>query len=295
MRGKYLDKVVQTARALDRTASGTVYYVDGNSGSDTATGLSWAQAFKTLSVAFAASHADIARGLDRYARRNKIYVAGDSFEENLVIFPQKTDVIGDGSYNGNPMPNILGNHAPINAGFGTRFFNVGFEPVTTDDILVLTRACWGAQFRKCQFKANGTLVAASGIDMTDCPHVKIIDNEFLGGFTGDVIDIGPGSVDEVVIQGNKILGGDNDGIIVTGTTTVTGKRTALIADNYIQVDNVTIDDGADSTFNVINNRCISGGALGATSHVITVAFAAGNIVTGNGVQISVPPMTGVGA
>jgi len=281
---------------LDYPKNGTVYFVDGNSGDDTNEGtLGWEAPLKTLEAAFTASHADIARGSDRWARRNTIYVAGDSFEEDLIILPQKTDVIGVGSYNGHSGPNILGNHVPANAGFGCRFFNVNFEPVAADDIFTLTGVTWGFELHKCTFRASGTLVAVSAVDMTAVPHTRIIGCRFLGGFTGDVIDIGAGAVDDIIIRGNEILGGDNDGIIVTGTTTVTAKRTALIADNYIQVDNVTIDDGADGTFNVVNNRCISAGALGTTSHVITVAMASGNIVTGNGVQISVPAMTGVGA
>ena len=273
--------------------SGTTYFVDGNSGNDGNDGKSWEAAFKTLATAFAASHADIARGADRWARRNTIYIAGDSFEEDLVAFPQKTDIIGVGSYNGHDGPNVLGNHVPVNACVGTRWYNVNFEPVAAGDIMTLVAANWGMEFHGCTFRAAGTLTAVSAIDMTAVPHVRIIGNRFLGNFSGDVIDIGAGAVDDLIIADNFILGGDNDGIVVTGTTTVSAKRTGLIVNNYIQVDNVTISDGADSTLSVINNRCISAAALGATSHVITAAFSAGNIVTGNGVSTMVPALIGV--
>jgi len=54
---------------------GTVYYVEGNAGLDTQDGLSWDKAFKTLAVALAASHANIARADERgYAARNTIFV-----------------------------------------------------------------------------------------------------------------------------------------------------------------------------------------------------------------------------
>jgi hypothetical protein len=286
-------KIVDTAYAVEN--NGTVYYVDGNSGVDTNSGKSWKQAFKTLAVGFAASHADIARGSDRWARRNTVYIAGDSFEEDLIILPQKTDVIGVGSYNGHEGPNILGNHAPVNSGFGCRFYNVNFEPVTAAVIMTLTNACWGAEFHGCTFRADGTLVATIGILTTGTNHLRIIGNNFLGGFTTSAIGIAAGAVDDMIIKDNIIIGSDSGGIVVSGTTTVTGKRKALIANNYVCCDDVGINDGADSTFYVINNRVVSAGALGATSHVITAAFATGNIVTGNGVQISIPAMTGVGA
>lgn len=267
--------------------SGTVFYVDGNSGSDTATGLSWERAFKTLAVAFAASNADIARGSDRWARRNTIYIAGDSLTEDMVIFPEKTDVIGVGSYNGHEGPNILGNHAPL-AGFGCRWFNVNFEPVTAAVIMTLTNACWGAEFHECTFRAEGTLVATIGILTTGTNHLRIIKNRFLGGYTTTAISIAAGAVDDMIIDGNLILGSDAGGIMVTGTTTVTGKRKALIAHNIIYCDDVGIDDGADSTFVNVDNRIVSVAALGSGSYILTAAFSVGNYVTGNGVGIMVP-------
>ena len=270
--------------------SGSTYFVDGNSGHDGHNGTSWEDAFKTLAVAFAASHANIASGSNRWARRNTIYIAGDSFEETLVIFPQKTDVIGVGSYNGHAMPNILGNHAPVNAGFGCRFFNVNFEPVTAADIITLTGACWGAEFHGCDFRASGTLVAVSAIDMTACPHVQIIGNRFIGAFTGDVIDIGAGAIDDLRIQGNTIIGGANDGIVETGTATISAGRRGLIADNYISVAARPLVTNATSVYDVINNRLISAVALTTTAdvYIIDLTYASGNLVTGADTQVRVP-------
>ena len=56
--------------------SGTIYFVDGNAGNDGNDGLSWDYPKKTLLHTFSVSHTDIARGSDRWARRNTIFIAG---------------------------------------------------------------------------------------------------------------------------------------------------------------------------------------------------------------------------
>lgn len=275
------DREKLTATHNRTSTGGTVYYVDGNSGSDTNPGQSWELPYKTLAVAFAASHADIARGSDRWARRNTVYIAGDSFEEDLIIFPQKTDVIGVGSYNGHFGPNILGNHAPVNEGVGCRFFDVNFEPVAAGVIITLTGACWGAEFHNCTFRASGTLVATVAIDTTACSHLRIINCRFIGAFSGDVIDIGAGAIDDMIIKDNIIIGGANDGIVETGTATITASRRGLIADNYISVVARTIVTNATSVFDVINNRLITAAAATtpADCYVIDLTFACGNLLT----------------
>jgi len=271
--------------------SGTVYFVDGNSGADTNNGKSWKSAFKTLAVAFAASHADIARGSDRWARRNKIYIAGDSFIETLVIFPQKTDVIGVGSMNGFSKTSIEGNHAPVNAGFGCRFYNVQFEPTTAADLMTLTGACWGAEFHGCDFLAYGStsgLTATGGILTTACTMLKVEDCEFLGSFANEYIDIAAGAIDGMSIIGNTMTGGADNGIMVSGTGTYSVGRRGVIANNMIECADIFIDVNATSVFNVMNNTCISGEALGSSSYVIDLTFACNNVLTGNGVSATLP-------
>jgi len=269
--------------------SGSFYFCDGNSGSDSNDGKSWKTAKKTLANVFALSHSDIARGADRWARRNTIFCAGDSFAEDLLILPQKTDVVGVGSYNGHRGPNLLGNHAPVNAGLGCRFLNFNFEPVTAGTIMTLVASVWGFQAVNCRFKASGTLVAVKAIDMTACPHTKILGCLFLGAFTGDVIDIGAGAVDEVEIRGNQILGGANDGIVVTGATTLTAGRKAIIADNFIEVAGKVIVDGDDDTIMVAGNRCVSAGANTGAAYEIDEGLAVDNVITYNdGTSVRVP-------
>jgi len=270
-------------------SSGSVYYVDGNSGDDTNSGLSWEKPFKTLAYAFGVSHTDIARGSDRRARRNRIYIAGDRFIETLVAFPQKTDVIGVGSCDNFPRACIRGNHAPVNTAVGTRFYNVQFEPTTAADIITLTSATTGVEVHNCDFEASGALIAVSAIDVTGHTWFKSIGCTYSGAFTGPVIDIGAGAVDGMVIQGNTIQGGANDGIEVTGATTVTTGRMGLIADNYIQVATFVILDGNDNTFNIVRNRCISAGAETANAYEIDEGLAVDNVITYNdGTSVRVP-------
>jgi len=270
--------------------SGSVYFVDGNSGSDGNNGKSWEKAFKTLAVAFAASHANIASGASRWARRNTIFIAGDDFTEDLVAFPQKTDIIGVGSSDNYPMACIRGNHAPVNGAMGTRFYNVRFRPAASGDLVTLASTSGGqVEFHGCLFDAHyAAFVAPSAIDTTACPYVKIIGCEFIGEFSGDVIDIGAGAASNMVIRGNVITGGADNGIVCTGTPTIVQSRRGLIADNFIEVADKIIDTGATSVFNVINNRGISGEALGSSSYVVDLTFAVGNVFTGNDVSATLP-------
>jgi len=262
--------------------SGTIYFVDTNSGKDSNDGFSWAKAKKTLTHTLALSHADIGRGSDRWARRNTIFLAGDWFTENLIAGAQKTDVIGVGSCDSYKGPGIRGNHAPVNACSGMRWINVNFQPAAATDTMILSSAASGVEFHNCTFIANyGVYVSPSAIQSTASPLLKIINCTFEGAYTGDVIDICAGDASGTQIVGNEIRGGANDGIVVSGVATVAGQSSrGLIADNYIQVAAVTINTRAVSVFNCYNNRCISAEAVGDSSFVIDPTFAVGNIITG---------------
>jgi len=279
---------VQGATAPD--GSGSYYFVDGNSGSDGNDGKSWATAYKTLTVAFAASHANIASASDRWARRNTIYIAGDRFDEDLVAFPQKTDVIGVGSCDAYPMPGISGNHAPVNTHYSTRFINIRFEPGASSDIVTLTSSGSGCEFDGCVFVGVfGSYTAPSAIDATAHPLLRIRNCRFEGAFSGDVIDIGAGDASGTEIVGNTIVGGADNGIVITEVATVAGMSSrGVIADNYIEVADKVIDTRAESVFNCIGNRCISGEALGASSYVLDLTYACDNMITGNDAAILLP-------
>ncbi|MDD2731350.1 MAG: hypothetical protein PHW33_04495 [Candidatus Portnoybacteria bacterium] len=69
-----LDNTLKTRiaqEAMQHTAAygGTVYYVEGNDGSDSYDGLSWDNPYKKLAQALAVSHADIDQQ-SRWAKRN---------------------------------------------------------------------------------------------------------------------------------------------------------------------------------------------------------------------------------
>ena len=269
--------------------SGTVYFVDGNFGSNGNDGLSWDYPKKTLAATFTTCHADIARGSDRWARRNTIFIAGDRFVETLAAAPQKTDVIGVGSCDNFPRATIRGNHAPINAAVGTRWINVGFEPTSAAVIMTLTSASNGMEFHNCQFQAWGAATATTAIKTTAHAWLKIVGCSFDGAFSDTVIDIAAGDISGLVIKGNSIIGGAQNGIEVTGTTTVARSKLGLIADNYIQVAGFVILDGNDNTINVIGNRCISAGAGTANAYEIDEGLAVDNVITYNdGTSIRVP-------
>jgi len=104
--------------------SGNSYFVDGANGSDDYTGKSWSKPFKTLERAIYISNIDIAKS-GMSSRRNTIFFAGAPITTNLTIFPNKTDVIGCGSYGTEKMACIVGAHSP--SGQDTRFHNILFK------------------------------------------------------------------------------------------------------------------------------------------------------------------------
>ncbi len=274
--------------------SGTPFFVDNNFGSDGNDGLSWGEPFSTLSRATTVSNVDIARGSDRWARRNTIYFAGDRLVEDLTALPNKCDIIGVGSTDSFKGGTLEGDHV-IASGTGTRFFNMGFEPGTATDMWVFsTGGSSGIEFHNCQWRANrGGAVAVSGIDVTNCINLKVINCEFRGAFSADYIDIGAGAINGMIIKGNTMVGGADNGVMVTGTGTITGGQRGLIADNYIECADIVIDVNATSVFDVINNIGISGEALGGSSYVIDLTFAAKNLITGNDISVGVPSWTTV--
>jgi len=241
-------------------ASGSTYYVDGNSGSDGGNrnnGKSWDKAFKTLAYAFSVSHADIARGSDRWARRNTIFIAGDQFDEDLAAWPQKTDVIGVGSYDANTMPGIVGNHAPLNSAYGTRFINVKFTgtAATAEPIITHTGVTAGATYISCLFTAAGSTTSA--ILATACP-IKVFNCRFEGSFDTSYISIGAGQAQGTEIIGNRMFDAPAKGIIIdTAATSATG---STIEDNTIQCATICIDDVSD-LFHIVGNNCITAAAM----------------------------------
>lgn len=243
-----------------RDISGSTYFVDGNSGSDSNDGSSWETAYKTLAKAFAISHADIARGSDRWARRNTIYIAGDAFTEDLVILPQKTDVIGVGSYDGFMKAGIIGNHVPVNTAYGCRFFNVQFRGDSSGgDIFTLVAGNSGLGFYGCDFHADGGTAATGAILGTAVRFLTIDGCHFNGAFSDAVIELAAGNGGWTIIR-NNIIEGANQGIDVkTGFTSSAEK--SYIINNIFKTTLACIND-TDGVFHIIGNRGITLAAKG---------------------------------
>lgn len=275
--------------AFQKDFSGSTYFVDANSGSDGNKGQSWEKPFKTLEKAIAVSNVDIARGADRWARRNTIFIAGDNFGThaspvNLVVFPTKCDVIGCGSTDGFSKATIAGNHAPANDdNWGTRFFNIRFLTTEAGVIVTLASTTSGAQFHDCIFDATGTAhTATRAFLITASPYTQIRNCEFQGAFATTFITFGTGTALATVIQGNIMMGSAGDGIVIpTGTTSA---YRSIIDKNVIQATTVTVNDTSNTTglFYVTNNTLITAAAHAyATSVIVNLARAAGNRVTGS--------------
>ena len=262
-------------------SGGKDYYVDGNDGQAGRTGFGWDNSLDTLAEAISLSHAWIASVARGWAARNRIFIKGDRLVETLTSFPQKTDIIGVGSCDNFTRVVLRGNHAPTNAAVGTRWFNVQFEPTSAAVIMTLTNASTGMEFHNCIFEAWGAATAVSAIKTTAHTWLKVIGCEFNGAYSDTVIDIAAGQINGMVIRGNTIQGGAQNGIEVTGTTTVTRSKLGLIADNYIQVAGFVILDGNDNTLNVMCNRGISAGISEAAAFEIDEGHAVDNVITYN--------------
>jgi hypothetical protein len=267
--------------------AGTVFYVDQNAGNDSNNnGLSWGSPFKTLSVALAASAANIAASSFGWSSRNVIYAkadpaAGDTFIENLVLLAPKTDVVGVGSWDRYPFCGLRGNHVPTGAtaSYGTRFFNFKFMgPIATGgDIWTLDAYSAWLEFNNCLFSAQSTTAATGAIVTAAASHLRIIDSQFMGKFSDSVIEIGAGDARGTLIKGNHIEGA-NVGIELAGGATDSSGATEeyiYIQDNTIVSVTESILDSSSLAY-ITGNRCFSGNNKGTTGFgVIAGALARG--------------------
>jgi len=270
------------------------YFVDGNA-LISEVGTHQDTPMTTLAEAIAASNISIALSSNRWwARRNRIFVCGDRLDEDLTTFPTKCDIIGVGSCDAFQGVGILGNHTPTGEHYGTRWINCNFFPGASLDIMTLGNAGSGIEFLACRFLgAWGAFTAPSAFQFTGHAMAKVIGNIFEGAFSGDVIDICAGDASGMKIIGNEIVGGANDGIVVSGVATVVGATSrGVIRDNFIQVAAVCLDTRATSVFNVYNNNMISAAAATSPeSYTIDLTHASNNYLTGNSVSIVIPDIS----
>jgi len=263
------------------------FYVDGNvlvTGRGTAS-----HPFKTLAEAITASDASITLAANRFwARRNRIYVVGDTLTETLVKFPTKCDIIGCGSYDANTMPGLVGHHVPIGESYGTRWFNFKFNSVAlAAPIFTLTSASSGMEFHGCIFDGNsGTMTI--GIQATAHPGLVVNDCDFVGTFVTSYMTFGTGQAGRTRITNNRMLGATAIGIVAGSG--MTSSWHSLIDNNIIYAVGRTIDDDSDLFF-VTNNRLMTDANIATTTagYDFLLARSSGNILTGDsGVAAEVP-------
>jgi hypothetical protein len=243
--------------------NGSSYYVDGNYGHDGRTGADWTHPLSSLTEAISRSNTDIARGADRWAHRNRIFVIGDELTENLVAFPQKCDIIGVGSDSGFPMAGLLGNHVPVNSAAGTRIFNMHLIPVAAAPIISMGATGGNCEVRGCVLDSSGTLTATIGILITAASWCKIIGNMFVqsggAGFSTAAIDVATGASHGLVIEGNRIMSASKGIRANSGRT----GADSWIKDNYIKSTLACIDEQS-STFHIVGNKGITLAAKGSS-------------------------------
>lgn len=296
----YPDNYLLEQSLASSSTTGVVYFVDANAGVDTNDGLSWETCFKTLTVAMAASHANIAASSSGWANRNKIYYKGDNNEaskETLTTLAQKTDIIGVGSYDHNPFPILIGNHVIVGSFMGCRFINMGFQSLAAGGVIMtVPTTVSGMEFIGCSFYGSTAVVATKAILATAVEMLKISGCRFIGRYSTATIDIGAGESNGMLIE-NNLIESAAIGIKVSSTMTAT-IRFAMIKNNIFDVGTLCITDGGGNKVRVVNN---SGVTLAADSKLASVfvasaALSCNNLFTcGTGVTAIYPPQAAITA
>jgi hypothetical protein len=261
--------------ALIPSRPGKTYFVAGNYGSDSADGKSWDTALKTLDAAFDISNAFIAAGSTGWAARNTICISGDSFNEDLLVFPSKADVIGYGSCDGFAMASIEGNHAPVNAqNWATRFFNIRFVTEAAGVIITLANTSGGVQLIECLVDATGDATATLGFSLTASTYFKLINTRFQGAFSTGYGYFATGEALGFEAIGCRMTGSAGYGITLHSGTTMS--YLGLMQENIIQAAGCTLDDQQNQII-LVGNRFISAAANGdASLHLHASVRAADN-------------------
>lgn len=269
------DVFADSTGRLGALQCGKTYFVAGNHGLDTNDGSSWDKAFKTLAVALAASHANIALNSHGWAARNRIFISGDSFEEDLTKGAQKTDIIGVGSCDHHPMARIIGNHVFDSTKYmGMRFINVAFKsPADGGVIMTVPTEQSGIAFLGCYFDARSTTAATTGILVTASELFTVSGCRFVGPFSTAAISVGAGSSNGLRIWDNDIESGAI-GILVNSSATCANQQ-GVIGYNRLLCQTLIIDENSDK-FAVIGNRGYTAANAGATTYDLNVRFASDN-------------------
>ena len=261
----------------------TAFYVDGNAGSDSDDGKSWATAVKTVAQGIALSDDDIAK-TNHGDRRNRLYINGGAYTESLVRFPEKTDIIGVGVTDYIGKAKLIGVQVPTTAVSSCRWINMAFQNVTAAETVKLAAGNHGASFINCDFLGNGTTTV--GLKVSDSFHLEVNGCEFYGNGDDNLKQLigisiaGTTNNQNIRIVNNYINAAV--GITIADSNNVSG----VIDNNVLDVTTLAIDENADLMI-VSNNTWISA-AVVASSYDLAVTKSVNNLATGSDATRAVP-------
>jgi len=282
--------------AANQRNGGQVYYVDGNKVSDSGDGVSWSTAYKYLSTAMAASHANIATNRN-WAARNTIYVRGDEITEDMVTLAQKTDIIGVGSNGAYGKAGVTGSWIiPDTINYmGCHFYNMMFTDAGATALFDIDTQT-GLEFHDCLFDSGaattiGLQVEESGWFVVDnCEFSRV--SSALGFATAAIFVVD----DTDAFYGARITNSRVNGFAIGIDWNEDESYNCIIGDNTIYATGMPIDCESDSVV-VVRNMLMT--AVDCDTYAIGTGFdfdlkkAAGNILMGSGsgaIANEVPPL-----
>jgi len=275
-KGELYDVLVQLQEGM-LPISGETYYVSTH-GNNT-TGLSWKNAFTTISAAITASDAyNVAKG--GYTGKNRIYIEGGNYDA-LTAFPWKCDMIGVG---GNPV-RINGNSTVATNKGVCHIYNMQFRGTSASatPIVNITAEGGGVEFHNClfmaassntsyiqivaglsQYKIHGCQfigapdLCTTGIVIGDrCAWGEIIGNTIFADITG--ISIAVGQANYGTLIKNNVIARSAPGAsqLTTGIDILEtqGRCLVLIVSNWISAD-TPISNSDDYKNFTINNHVV---------------------------------------
>ena len=153
---------------------GTTYYVS-KTGNGT-TGLSWANAFTTLTAAITAANAAAVANTNTM---NRIFLGGGDWTETLVTLPNHCEIIGVGQWSDGPR--INGTSAITTTPWVCHIYNVQFRTNTAAACLDLTVGTQGLWLVRCLFNNTSGQQTTVGVDFGGTNYYnKIIGCTFMG-------------------------------------------------------------------------------------------------------------------
>lgn len=290
------DNATKWARSVESVAPrvGDVWYVDGNMVNNNGDGKSWKTAYKLLSTALAASHADIAVSADReWASRNTIWVRADGITEDLTALAQKTDIRGVGSDDAFEKALLTGTVtiADTTQYIGCHWYGFIFQDDGAGGVLHDIDTQSGIEYHNCWFRANATDTV--GLLVEECQNIVVNNCEFSdqgtnGGFTTAAIQL---VEDTDAIWNHRYTNNyiRSDGIGIDFNETAS--EGCIISYNRFDTAGMWVDDEGDDVL-VIENRAITAVDTGTwtAGFDFNLAKAAGNIQTGSGGETDEVPV-----